>query len=83
MKTIDLEKWRGKRDEEELDPTKIEFYASQSPKSCAGCVFAGQYAKVCQKAAEEAKRRFLPDCDDGWKYLAIRRDPRQLALVTE
>lgn len=80
MKTIDLEAWRGKRDEIELDPSQIEFRAHQSPKTCNGCLFAGQWAKVCDKAAEQARLRYLPDCESGWIYKIIERDPRQLAI---
>lgn len=78
MKTIDLERWRGRRDAEELDPAVIEFRAQHSPKSCAGCLFAGQWARVCNRAAELARLRGVPDCDSGVIYVAVERDPRQM-----
>lgn len=40
MHTVDLEKWRGKRDPEVLDPSSIQFRAQPIDRaSCAGCMF--------------------------------------------
>lgn len=37
-------------------------------------------SEVCHKAAAEAKLRRLNDCEDGWIYIAVKTDPRQVDL---
>lgn len=81
MRNVNLEKWRGKRDPVAIDPANIEFKAITGRKGCAGCVFAGQWSGTCWKAAAEALKRSLPDCDAGHIYVAVERDPRQIALI--
>lgn len=83
MKTINLEKWRGKRDPDAIDPSNIEFRAITGRTSCAGCVFEGQWSSICKKAAEEAVKRSLVDCDTGAIYVAVERDPRQIDLLPQ
>jgi len=42
-----------------------------------------QWADICSLAQLQAKQRNLPDCDDGFIYLIVVRDERQLdALET-
>lgn len=82
MKLEDLERWRGKRDEVAIDPTAVEFTARPC-KSCFGCAFDTQSAKVCGIAASEAKKRGLPDCDENFVYQIVEKDPRQLAIAVD
>lgn len=81
---IALADYRGKRDDVALDPGALQFEAKPAPavRNCAGCMFLGQYAKVCREAANVAQRADLPDCEAGYVYKLRRNvDPRQLALV--
>ena len=71
-----------------LDPARIIFAASRRPMSlldedddpCAGCVFMRERSDVCHKAGAEAKLRRLPDCEDGWIYVPVKIDPRQVDM---
>jgi hypothetical protein len=76
---IDLASWLGGRDTEELEPSAMR-YGAEPCKSCNGCLFEGQASKVCRKASFAAIRAGLPDCDDGFIYVAVPVDPRQLFL---
>lgn len=80
MKTINLEKWRGKREEVALDPAAIEF-APQKRHSCSGCCFEFQWSSTCEKAHQEAVKRSLPPCSDGFIYRMVEHDPRQADLI--
>jgi hypothetical protein len=82
MKTINLEKWRGKRDEVAIDPSTVEF-AAVKRASCAGCAFEFQWSTTCEKAHHEAAKRSLPPCSDGYVYRTVERDPRQSDLITK
>lgn len=75
-----LERFRGKRDSEALDPAKLQFEAKPG-KKCKGCLFDRQESHVCKEASRLAVLAELPDCDHGVVYVAAKRDPRQLALV--
>lgn len=79
-RNVNLEKWRGKRDPVELDPTSIEFMARQGTK-CGACAFNSQWSRVCGIANEEALRRGLKRCDDGVVYVIIEKDARQVDIV--
>lgn len=65
--------------DEPLDPASMRFTVRVA-KSCRGCLFAGQRASVCHQAAAVAIRALLPDCDDGFAYVPIPIDPRQLTI---
>jgi hypothetical protein len=71
------------------DPRTILFAAQRQHKvnvfddeddACKGCLFERERHSVCKLAGEEAKKRRLPDCDDGWIYIAVKTDPRQLDI---
>jgi hypothetical protein len=71
------------------DPRTIQFAAKRQHKvnvldeeddGCRGCLFERDRASVCRIAGEEARARRLPDCDDGWVYVAVKVDPRQQDL---
>lgn len=79
MKMTDIASWLGHRDAEELEPSAMT-YAAKPCKSCNGCMFSGQAPKVCRKATAAALRAGLPDCDDGFIYVAVPVDARQLSL---
>jgi hypothetical protein len=79
MRTIEIASWLGRRDDEELEPTAMRYSASPC-NSCHGCLFDGQASKVCRKASHAAIRAVLPDCDDGFIYVAVPVDARQLSL---
>lgn len=83
MRSVNLEKWRGKRDPVALDPAGIEFKAITGRRGCAGCMFEGQWSSTCKKAASEALRRSLPDCDTGAVYVAVVRDLRQIDMLMQ
>jgi hypothetical protein len=78
MRVIDIESWRGPRDEP-VEPSAMRFRAEPG-KSCAGCLFDRQHSSVCRKAAYVAARAGLQDCDSGFVYVAVPVDPRQLDL---
>lgn len=65
---------------EPLDATAVAFVAKPGT-SCRSCVFNGQRSHVCRAAGEEAQRRGVPDCDDGFVYVRKEIDARQLSLV--
>jgi hypothetical protein len=77
--TVDLEKWRGPRDETVLDPRAVEFKARPC-RSCCGCIFDRQASSVCTAALEEADKRGLPHCEDGFVFVLVEHDPRQLPI---
>lgn len=81
MRTIDLEKWRGKRDPVPLDPAAMTFRAQPATHDCRGCAFDGQWSPVCKRAAELAKAAGLPDCDD--RVIYVVDDARQMPLTLE
>ncbi len=67
--------------DEPLNPGGIRFMArSAAPGSCAGCIFSGQRASVCREATRVALRACMPDCDDGFVYVAYPVDPRQTVI---
>lgn len=68
--------------DEPLDPASMRFTSRPtSVNSCQGCVFRGQRSKVCKEATRLALRAGMPDCDDGYVYVPIVVDPRQLVIV--
>lgn len=74
-----------------MDPARIQFAASRRPVDlldedddpCKGCLFERERSTVCHKAGAEAKRRGQPDCEDGWVYIAVKVDPRQVDMFGE
>lgn len=84
MRTINLESWRGKRDEVAIDPAQVEFRAVSRPgTSCRGCMFERQWSEVCTGVMAHAIQRGMRSCNDGVIYFAVERDPRQIALPVE
>lgn len=81
MHLVKLDKWRGRRDEQELEPEAMQFTERAAVSKCRGCLFDGQWSRVCMKAAATAVRANLNDCDAGYIYVAVQQDPRQMALV--
>jgi hypothetical protein len=79
---VNLDQWRGPRDASPLDPADMAFQAKPA-KSCRGCLFSGQYADVCQLAGRVAQMRQMPDCEDGFIFVAVASDERQLPLIAE
>lgn len=83
MKNVNLERWRGKRDPEVLDPASIAF-TSRPARSCKGCMFDGQWASVCNKAVELAVPAGLGHCEfDRVIYIEREVDPRQLEIEVD
>lgn len=80
MNLQSLDEWLGPRDSVALDPASMEF-AERPAKSCRGCVFDGQWYKVCDAANAHAKQRGLPECEAGVIYVAVEKDARQLDLL--
>ena len=74
------------------DPRAIMFAAQRQHKvnvfdedddGCKGCLFQNERFSVCKVAGEEAAARRLPDCEDGWIYVAVKIDQRQQDLFDE
>lgn len=79
MRTISLEKFRGRRDAEVLDPAAMTFRAVPAKHECRGCAFEGQWTAVCKQAAARALAAGIADCDDGYVY--VTGDPRQIDIL--
>lgn len=80
---VSVAKWVGKRDPVALDPASMQFTARPAPevRTCAGCLFDGQYARVCRLAGEVAQRAGLADCEAGRVVYVLRAvDARQLSI---
>lgn len=71
----------GPRDPVSLDPGSMSFKA-QRAKSCRTCLFHGQWVNVCNRACEVAATRGAPSCEDGWVYVAVEVDTRQMNLIS-
>lgn len=65
--------------DEPINPADMRFTVKVA-KSCRSCLFDGQRTSVCHQAATVARRADLPDCDDGFVYVPIPIDERQLTL---
>jgi hypothetical protein len=79
---VSIEKWRGPRAEVDMEPDKMRFTAAPARKSCRGCLFDGQWARVCNRVAELAALAELPNCErDHVVYVAVKSDPRQLEIT--
>lgn len=84
MKTVDIERWRGRRDAVALEPEMMAYREQAAPakgSKCRGCIFDGQWSEVCKRAAAAAVRAGFQDCDKGVIYVAVERDPRQLSVL--
>ena len=72
-----------------INPDNVRIKAIEAPVfgECHGCLFAGQRAAVCIKAAANAVDAGDPDCDHvlpGRRaviYVIDKSDPRQLPLI--
>jgi len=51
--------------------------------ACEGCIFLKERSEVCRIAGEEAKLRKLNDCEDGYVYVEVKTDPRQIDIFKE
>lgn len=72
----------GPRDPLPLDPAAMHFKA-QRAKSCRTCLFHGQWVNVCNRACEVAATRGAPHCEDGYVYVAVEVDGRQMDLISK
>lgn len=80
MRYVNLEKWRGKRDDVALNPEAMRF-VEKPAKSCVKCLFNGQWSTVCNMAESEAIKRGMPSCAAGFIYVeAPDQDERQLQI---
>ncbi len=82
MRLIALSDFVGSDDP--IDPASMRFKAVAAlagRPDCSGCAFRGQRSKVCKEATRLALRADLPDCDEGFIYVPIVVDPRQLTIV--
>lgn len=71
----------GRRDPKPIDPASIQF-TTRPARSCRGCIFDGQWWRVCQQASEIAELAGLVDCEKGKIiYVAKARDPRQIDIM--
>ena len=80
MTYLALSDWIGRRDDTELDPASIEF-SERPATSCRGCLFSGQWHRVCQDANSQAKLRGLSPCEAGVVYVPVAKDVRQIDLL--
>jgi hypothetical protein len=82
------EKWRGDT-AEPINPDSVRIKAIEAPVfgECDGCLFIGQHADVCVRAAANAVDAGDPDCDQvlpGRRaviYVVDKSDPRQIPLI--
>lgn len=81
MQTVDLDRWRGRRDEEVMEPEGMAYRDQAATRGCRGCVFDGQWSPVCIRASAAAVRAGFRDCDAGVIYVAVEVDPRQLPII--
>jgi len=51
--------------------------------ACDGCLFMKERSEVCHIAAQEAKLRGLSDCDEGFVFVEVKTDPRQIDIFKE
>lgn len=58
---------------------ELQFVARAAPK-CNGCMFNGCAVSVCEEVTHVATRAGMPDCDDGYIYVAAPVDPRQIGI---
>lgn len=99
MTAEELEKWKRLRGQEPPPPPppdpRVILFAAQKKRvdrfddeddACQGCIFNGQHSSVCNVAGEQAAARGLPDCEDvgdGFIYVPVKVDPRQLDLLKD
>ncbi|WP_267690960.1 hypothetical protein [Massilia antarctica] len=86
---VEVHRWLGQVSAP-LDPAAMQFrakLAAVGAGDCAGCLFRGQAAKVCEAAARAAQLAGLKDCDERdtetgrtFVYTLAALDPRQLAI---
>lgn len=70
----------GRRDPEVLKPNTMQF-TTKPASSCRGCIFEGQWWRVCREAGIVAVLAGLPECESGGViYVARKLDPRQLPI---
>jgi hypothetical protein len=82
MRYVALSDWLGHRDSNPLDPGALQFRARPA-KTCRGCLFAAQRANICTLACQVAQMSGAPHCEEGFIYVAVKRDPRQMGLLTD
>ena len=54
--------------------------APVSGTGCAGCMFNHNESSVCHTAGRAAKLAGIPDCEDGFRYVPVEVDARQMAI---
>lgn len=80
MGNVNLERWRGKRDPEAVDPAAIQF-TTRPARSCKNCLFDRQWWTVCEKANAIAEKAGLVGCEKGKViYVPKKLDPRQITI---
>lgn len=97
MSPAELEKWKARGGaapkvigihgpivigHEAMRPHELAF-KTKAGASCAGCAFASQNAEVCSAALEQAALRSMKSCEDGFIYLLVEKDSRQMDLTGE
>lgn len=72
----------GARPVEPLAPENMRYKATAAREqgNCTGCVFSRQDAAVCHRAVAAALRAGLPDCDEGFIYVLVPVDERQMTI---
>lgn len=64
-----------------MDPPTLRFKAKAKKRGkCGGCAFVSQGAAVCNSAGHQAALRGMPSCEDGYVYVLVEADPRQLTI---
>lgn len=70
----------GKRDPQALKPQQMQF-TTRPASSCRGCLFEGQWWRVCREAGIVAELAGMPECEAGGViYVTKETDPRQLEI---
>lgn len=62
----------GPRDPQPLNPNALQF-VTKPARSCRGCLFNGQWWRVCREAGIVAALAGLPECEEG-KVIYIAPD---------
>lgn len=80
MRNVNLERWRGRRDTEVLEPERMDYVERPARRTCRGCCFEAQWSSICIRASAIAVRAGMNDCDAGFIYVLAVRDVRQIVI---